>query len=60
MIRDFKDFTGLAPSQYFDLERPILGVAAREILKFLAETGGPLHPTVERFGKDVDAGRNHK
>lgn len=52
MIRDFKDFTGMSPSHYFDLERPILSVAAEAIRKFLAGESGPATHAVRRINED--------
>ncbi|MBK8630733.1 MAG: AraC family transcriptional regulator [Sphingomonadales bacterium] len=52
LIRDFKDFTGMAPGQYFDLERPILSVAAEAIRKFLAGEAGPATHAVRRINDD--------
>jgi AraC-like DNA-binding protein len=52
MIRDFKDFTGLAPSQYFAHPRPILSVAAEAIKRFLAGESGPASTAAKLMTQD--------
>lgn len=52
MIRDFKDFTGLTPGQYFALERPILSVAAEAIKHFLAGEAEPASTAIRRIRED--------
>jgi methylphosphotriester-DNA--protein-cysteine methyltransferase len=52
MIRDFKDFTGLSPGQYFAHQRPILSVAAEAIKRFLAGESEPASTAAKLVSHD--------